>query len=47
LRLTGLTRTTTAMSNAISRKLDSVHQKGALRSVDVANIIGTHDGFCL
>ncbi|HUB48954.1 MAG TPA: hypothetical protein VMB73_28595 [Acetobacteraceae bacterium] len=29
------------MSNAISRKLESVHQKGALRSVDVANIIGT------
>lgn len=29
------------MSNAISRKLDSVQQKGALRSIDVANIIGT------
>ncbi len=29
------------MSNAIARRLESVQQKGALRSVDVANIIGT------
>jgi len=29
------------MRNAISRKLESVHQKGALRSVRVANIIDT------
>jgi len=29
------------MTNAIARRLESVERKGALRSVDVANIIGT------
>jgi transcriptional regulator with XRE-family HTH domain len=29
------------MSNAIARKLDSIQQKSAMRSVDVANLLGT------
>jgi hypothetical protein len=29
------------MSNAIARKIDSIEQKGGMRSVDVANILGT------
>jgi len=28
------------MSNAIARRLDSLQQKGAMRSVDVANLLG-------
>ena len=28
------------MSNAIARKLDSIQQKSAMRSVDVANLLG-------
>lgn len=28
------------MSNAIARKLDSIQEKGAMRSVDVANLLG-------
>ena len=28
------------MSNAIARKLDSIHRKSAMRSVDVANVVG-------
>lgn len=28
------------MSNAIARKLESIQQKGAMRSVDVANLLG-------
>jgi hypothetical protein len=28
------------MSNAISRRLESLQQKGAMRSVDVANLLG-------
>jgi len=28
------------MSNAIARKLDSIHLKSAMRSVDVANLLG-------
>jgi hypothetical protein len=29
------------MSNAIARKLDSIQEKSAMRSVDVANLLGT------
>lgn len=29
------------MSNAIARKLDSIQKKSAMRSVDVANLLGT------
>jgi hypothetical protein len=29
-----------SMSNAIARKLGSIQQKGAMRSVDVANVVG-------
>ena len=29
------------MSNAIARKIGSIEQKGGMRSVDVANILGT------
>lgn len=29
------------MSNAIARKLESIQQKSAMRSVDVANLLGT------
>lgn len=29
------------MSGAVARKLDSIYQKGAMRSTDVANILGT------
>lgn len=29
------------MSNAIARKIESIEQKGGMRSVDVANILGT------
>jgi hypothetical protein len=29
-----------AMSNAIARKLDSIQRKSAMRSVDVANVVG-------
>lgn len=29
------------MSNAITRRLETIHEKAAMRSVDVANIIGT------
>src|SRR5712691_5813671 len=28
------------MSNAISRRLESLQQKGAMRSIDVANLLG-------
>ncbi|HJQ15551.1 MAG TPA: hypothetical protein VJR87_09475 [Allosphingosinicella sp.] len=28
------------MSNAIARKLDSIQQKSAMRSIDVANLLG-------
>lgn len=28
------------MSNAISRRLESLQQKGAIRSIDVANLLG-------
>ena len=28
------------MSNAIARKLDSIQRKSAMRSVDVANVVG-------
>ncbi|ANC90504.1 DUF2384 domain-containing protein [Azospirillum humicireducens] len=28
------------MSNAIARKLESLHRKGAMRNVDVANLLG-------
>ena len=29
------------MSNAIARKIESIEQKGGMRSADVANILGT------
>lgn len=29
------------MSNAIARKLESIQSKGAMRSIDVANLLGT------
>ena len=29
------------MSNAIARKIESIEEKGGMRSVDVANILGT------
>ena len=29
------------MSNAIARKIEAIEQKGGMRSVDVANILGT------
>lgn len=29
------------MSSALARKLDSIRQKGALRHIDVANLLGT------
>lgn len=29
------------MSNAIARKLDSIQSKSAMRSIDVANLLGT------
>lgn len=29
------------MSNAIARKLESIEQKGGMRSIDVANVLGT------
>jgi hypothetical protein len=28
-------------SNAIARKLEAIHEKGALQSVDIANVLGT------
>ncbi len=35
-----LIKTGGAMSNAIARKLDSIQRKSAMRSVDVANVVG-------
>ena len=29
------------MSNAIARKIESIEQKGGMRSIDVANVLGT------
>lgn len=29
------------MSNAIARKIDSIEEKGGLRSIDIANVLGT------
>ena len=29
------------MSSAITRKLESIEQKGGMRSIDVANVLGT------
>jgi DNA-binding transcriptional regulator YiaG len=34
-------KTECIMSNAIARKLESIQQKSAMRSVDVANLLGT------
>ena len=30
------------MSNAVARKLESIREKGGLKNIDVANVLGTH-----